>query len=303
MTNSSALPKSVAEVSAALEKYGYLADQGLATVIFLALTLNRPLLLEGESGVGKTEVANVISQWTGGKLIRLACYEGITSDQALYEWDYARQILQARIIEIGSNGLDVEDLYSEKFLVRRPLLQAIDHANEVPPVLLVDEIDRADDEFEAFLLEILADSSVTIPEIGTLKAKVPPIVVLTSNRTRDLHDALKRRCLYHWIDHPNVEREIAIVRLRAPEVSPALAQQVAEVVEVLRTRNLSKPPGVAETIDWAKALWALGAQKITPDLATATAGAVLKYHEDNEMINDEGFESLLAQAGERSVSR
>jgi MoxR-like ATPase len=221
----------------------------------------------------------------------------------LYEWDYARQILQARIIENGTDHLDVDDLYSEKFLIRRPLLQAIDHANTVPPVLLIDEIDRADDEFEAFLLEILSDSSVTIPEIGTLKAKVPPIVVLTSNRTRDLHDALKRRCLYHWIDHPNVEREIAIVRLRAPEVSPALAQQVAEVVEVLRTRNLSKPPGVAETIDWAKALCALGAQKMTPDLATATAGAVLKYHEDNEMINEEGFESLLAQAGERSVSR
>ncbi|CAB5029724.1 MAG: MoxR family ATPase [Actinobacteria bacterium] len=303
MTNSPVLPRSVSEVSAALEKYGYLADQGLATVIFLAITLNRPLLLEGESGVGKTEVANVISQWTGGKLIRLACYEGITADQALYEWDYARQILQARIIENGTDHLDVDDLYSEKFLIRRPLLQAIDHANAVPPVLLIDEIDRADDEFEAFLLEILSDSSVTIPEIGTLKAKVPPIVVLTSNRTRDLHDALKRRCLYHWIDHPNVEREIAIVRLRAPEVSPALAQQVAEVVEVLRTRNLSKPPGVAETIDWAKALCALGAQKMTPDLATATAGAVLKYHEDNEMINEEGFESLLAQAGERSVSR
>ncbi len=296
-------PKSVDEVATALAEYGYLADRGLATVIFLALTLPRPLLLEGEAGVGKTEVAKVISRWTGGDLIRLTCYEGITSEQALYEWDYARQLLQARVNETAAEAQSIDDLYSEKFLVRRPLLKAIDHKSAIPPVLLVDEIDRADDEFEAFLLEILADFSITIPEIGTVQASTPPVVILTSNRTRDLHDALKRRCLYHWIDHPDLARETAIVRLRAPEVNEQLAQQVAAAAQVLRTRNLAKPPGVAETIDWAKALAALGVSQLDPEAAAATAGAVLKYREDNEMVMAEGFDGLLAEARERSAAR
>src|SRR5438309_2836360 len=228
------LPGSVAEVQEALAEHGYLADEGLATAVFLGLRLRRPLLLEGEAGVGKTEVAKVLSRWTGGELLRLQCYEGIDAAQAVYEWDYSRQLLHIRAAE--SRGEDVEDeLFSERFLVRRALLRAISpergaHGN-APPVLLIDEVDRADDEFEAFLLEILSDYSVTVPELGTFHADVPPVVVITSNRTRDVHDALKRRCLYHWVEHPDLEREVAIVRLRAPEVVEALARQVAAAVE------------------------------------------------------------------------
>src|SRR6266513_1249008 len=223
-------PDSVDEVRAGLAAHDYLADEGLATAVFLALRLRRPLLLEGEAGVGKTEVAKVLSRWTGGELLRLQCYEGIDAAQAVYEWDYSRQLLHIRAAE--TRGEDVEDeLFSERFLVRRPLLRAIAHGLGPPPVLLIDEVDRADDEFEAFLLEILSDYSVTVPELGTFHADVPPVVVITSNRTRDVHDALKRRCLYHWVDHPDFEREVAIVRLRAPQVVERLARQVAAAVE------------------------------------------------------------------------
>src|SRR5688500_16867112 len=258
-------PTSVDDVRAALAEHGYLADEGLATAVFLALTLRRPLLLEGEAGVGKTEVAKVLSRWTGGELLRLQCYEGIDLAQAAYEWDYSRQLLHLRAVE--ATGADVaaaeDELYSERFLVRRPLLRAIDHREGPPPVLLIDEVDRADDEFEAFLLEILAEYAVTVPELGTFRAVVPPIVIITSNRTRDVHDALKRRCLYHWVEHPDFAREVEIVELRVPGISNRLAQQVAAVTEQIRGIGLYKPPGVAETIDWAQALVLLGTDGIT----------------------------------------
>src|SRR3954462_633927 len=251
------LPADVDEVRQALADHDYLADEGLATAIFLSIRLRPPLLLEGEAGVGKTEVAKVLARWTGGDLLRLQCYEGIDVAQAVYEWDYSRQLLHIRAAE--TRGADVEDeLFSERFLVRRPLLQALVHGSGAPPVLLIDEVDRADDEFEAFLLEILSDYSVTVPELGTFHAEIPPVVVITSNRTRDVHDALKRRCLYHWVDHPDFAREVAIVRVRAPEVAESLARQVAGAVEQLRDLGLYKPPGVAETIDWAQALARLG---------------------------------------------
>jgi len=300
----------VEEVREALAHHGYLADQGLATAVFLALSLRRPLLLEGEAGVGKTEVAKVLARWTGGELLRLQCYEGIDAAQAVYEWDYSRQLLHLRAVEARAAaggaevGSDVEDeLYSERFLVRRPLLQALapsrvapSEGGEVPPpVLLIDEVDRADDEFEAFLLEILSDYAVTVPELGTFRAETPPVVVITSNRTRDVHDALKRRCLYHWVEHPDFEREVAIVRLRAPGVAEALAEQVAGAVEQLREMGLYKPPGVAETIDWAQALAALGRSKLDEDAVTLTLGSVLKYREDQDVVRAEGLEALVAR--------
>ena len=292
-------PRDVGEVQDALAAHDYLADEGLATAVFLALTLDRPLLLEGEAGVGKTELAKVLARWTGGELLRLQCYEGIDAAQAVYEWDYSRQLLHLRAAEAaGPTGpIAVEDeLYSPRFLVQRPLLRAISHSDPVPPVLLVDEVDRADDEFEAFLLEILSDYAVTVPELGTFTADVPPIVVVTSNRTRDVHDALKRRCLYHWIGHPDFERELAIVRTRAPEVAPALAGQVARAVAELRALDLYKPPGVAETIDWAHALGAL--QRATLDEASVevTLGTVLKYREDQERVRSEALDRVVAAA-------
>jgi MoxR-like ATPase len=276
----------VEAVRAGLEAHGYLADAGLATSVFLAIGLPRPLLLEGEAGVGKTEVAKTIARWTGGELIRLQCYEGIDATQAVYEWDYSRQLLHLRAAEAAGAAVVEDELYSERFLVRRPLLRAIDSHGAVPPVLLIDEVDRADDEFEAFLLEILADYAVTVPELGVLRADRPPIVILTSNRTRDVHDALKRRCLYHWIDHPDFERELAIVRLRAPEVDDVLARQVAGAVGALRNIELYKPPGVAETIDWAQALTRLGARDLDEPAVRATLGTVLKYREDQARAAD-----------------
>ncbi len=288
------LPASVDEAQEALAEHGYLADEGLATAVFLALRLRRPLLLEGEAGVGKTEVAKVLSRWTGGELLRLQCYEGIDAAQAVYEWDYSRQLLHIRAAE--TRGEDVEDeLFSERFLVRRPLLQAIAHGSGPPPVLLIDEVDRADDEFEAFLLEILSDYSVTVPELGTFHADVPPVVVITSNRTRDVHDALKRRCLYHWVDHPDFAREVAIVRLRAPEVGEALAGQAAAAVARLRELELFKPPGVAETIDWAQALATLGRSELDEATADATLGAVVKYREDQERVRAAGLAGLVGE--------
>jgi MoxR-like ATPase len=290
------------EVADALAAHEYLADDGLATAIFLALELQRPLLLEGEAGVGKTEVAKVLARWTGGELIRLQCYEGIDVAQAVYEWDYARQLLHLRTAEatgradgVAAEALE-DELYTERFLVRRALLQAIDHADGPPPVLLIDEVDRADDEFEAFLLEILSDYQVTVPELGTFSASNPPVVIITSNRTRDVHDALKRRCLYHWVEHPDFDREVAIVRVRAPQVAESLARQVAGVVEQLRELNLYKPPGVAETIDWAQALAALGKADLDEETVGVTLGTVVKYREDQQRVRDQGIGDLIRKA-------
>ena len=300
-------PESVDVVLTALAEHDYLADEGLATAIFLAKTLHRPLLLEGEAGVGKTEVAKVLSRWTGGELVRLQCYEGLDVAQAVYEWDYSRQLLHLRAAEAaGKVGPDAttealeDELYSERFLVRRPLLRAIDHGEGPPPVLLIDEVDRADDEFEAFLLEVLSDYAITIPELGTFRAAVPPLVVITSNRTRDVHDALKRRCLYYWVDHPDFEREVAIVRLRAPDVPESLAREVAAAVETMRGLGLYKPPGVAESIDWALALAALGRATLDEQAVKATLGTVLKYREDAERVHAHGIGDLVRAAAARA---
>jgi MoxR-like ATPase len=297
--------ETVDDVRAALAEHDYLADEGLATAIFLAIRLQRPLLLEGEAGVGKTEVAKVLARWTGGELLRLQCYEGIDAAQAVYEWDYSRQLLHLRAVEAGGGEVVEDELYSERFLVKRPLLRAIAYEAEAlgataPPVLLVDEVDRADDEFEAFLLEILSDYTVTVPELGTFRASVPPLVVVTSNRTRDVHDALKRRCLYHWIAHPDFDRELAILRVRAPDVPERLAREVAAAVETLRGLELYKPPGVAETIDWANALAALGKTTIDEQAVNVTLGTILKYREDQERTKAAGIEQLVRSAGERS---
>ncbi len=280
----------------ALARHDYLADDGLATAVFLAITLRRPLLLEGEAGVGKTELAKVLASWTGGGLVRLQCYEGIDAAQAVYEWDYSRQLLHLRAVEAGGGAVVEDELYSERFLVRRPLLEAIAYRGDVPPVLLIDEVDRADDEFEAFLLEILSDYAITVPELGTFRAVVPPLVIVTSNRTRDVHDALKRRCLYHWIGHPDFERELAIVRVRAPEVMEALARQVAAAVGELRGLDLYKTPGVAETIDWAQALAALGRADLDEESIALTLGTVLKYREDQERVRARGLGELVTAA-------
>ena len=289
-------------MAAALADHGYLADEGLATSIFLAMALDRPLLLEGEAGVGKTEVAKVLSAWTGGQLLRLQCYEGIDVSQAVYEWDYARQLLHLRAAESSGPAVAAEDeVYSERFLVRRPLLTAIDHGEGPPPVLLIDEVDRADDEFEAFLLEFLSDYAVTVPELGTIRALVPPLVIITSNRTRDVHDALKRRCLYHWVEHPNFEREVAIIGLRAPQAVPALARQVAAAVEQLREMHLYKPPGVAESIDWTAALAALGRRAIDERTVDLTLGTVLKYQEDQNRVRAAGVDALVRSALQRGA--
>ena len=275
------------DLSGRLGATGYLCDDALATVGFLALELGRPLLLEGEPGTGKTALAEALAQALELPLIRLQCYEGIDASQALYDWDFPRQILHLRAVEsVGANSEgDVEDvekgLFSERFLLARPVLRAL---RESPVVLLIDEIDRADDEFEAFLLEVLSTFQVTIPELGTVSAPTPPVVVLTSNRTREVHDALKRRCLYHWIDHPGLDREVAIVRSRAPEVSEELTRQVVTLVQQLRSADLVKAPGVAETLDWARALDRIGAQRVDLESAARTMGAAIKYREDAERV-------------------
>lgn len=273
-------PEAVNRLQGDLLSQGYLADPQLATAIHLSLTLNKPLLLEGEAGVGKTEVAIALAGAQGRGLIRLQCYEGIDSNQALWEWDYGRQIVSARAAAAGTD--DAPDLFSREYLLERPLLSAIRAGDKA--VLLIDELDRADDEFEAFLLETLSDFAVTIPEIGRIAAKRPPAVVITSNRTRELHDALKRRCLYHWIDHPSLEREVQIVRLRAPDVPEALVRRLARAAGKLREMDIGKPPGVAETIDWANAVTALGAEDFREDIATATLGALIKDQADGEFV-------------------
>ena len=298
---------SVDQVRNALGGQNYLADEGLATAVFLALSLKRPLLLEGEAGVGKTELAKVIAAMTGGELIRLQCYEGIDASQAVYDWDYSRQLLHLRAAEASgeakskNTSLLESELYNERFLIKRALLRAIDNRT-TPAVLLIDEIDRADDEFEAYLLEILSDFQITVPELGTFSSTTPPIVVLTSNRTRDVHDALKRRCLYHWVEHPNFEREVAIVRLRVPQIAESLARQVAAAVEAMRGLNLYKPPGVAETIDWATALGQLGILELDETSVAATLGTVLKYREDHERVRETGIADLVKQAFDRGLS-
>jgi MoxR-like ATPase len=283
-------PAALAEL---LERHSYLADQGLATAGFLALRMGRPLFLEGEAGVGKTALAKTLAEVLGAPLIRLQCYEGLDASQALYDWDFPRQLLHLRAAE-AAGVTDVDrlesELYDRRFLVARPLLQALEIS---PSVLLVDEVDRADDEFEAFLLEVLSDFTISIPELGTIHAQRPPVVVVTSNRTREVHDALKRRCLYHWLEHPTFEREVAIITRRLPGTTERLARQVAGAAQRLRTEDLLKPPGVAESLDWAEALVALGARDLDPDLAARTLGAVLKYREDHERVIKSGLERLL----------
>ena len=273
------------DLAGRLAEAGYLCDEGLAVAMYLALTMRRPLLLEGEPGVGKTEAAKALATSLGAELIRLQCYEGIDSGQALYEWDYSRQLLHARAIQDGGGDSDVDDLFSERFLIERPLLQAVRRGSGA--VLLIDELDRADDEFEAFLLEVLADFAITIPEVGTIRAPDPPAVVITSNRTRELHDALKRRCLYHWLEYPDIEREVEIIRLRVPEAEPALARSVAQAVLRLRELDLAKPPGPAEAIDWARALHLVGAPPIDEERAHGTLGWVVKNREDQDRVTAE----------------
>jgi MoxR-like ATPase len=277
-------PETVAELTQVLRGGGYLADRGLATALFVALTLDRPILIEGEVGVGKTEVAKVLSTVFGRRLIRLQCYEGIDTNQALYEWDYARQMLQIRALSERKLDDDeaVDKLFGPKFLLERPLLEAVRAGNRA--VLLIDEVDRADDEFEAFLLELLSDFQITIPEVGTIRAETPPLVILTSNRTRELHDALKRRCLYHWVGYPSPERELEIILIRAPGVSEALARKVVAAVNRLRGLELAKPPGVAETIDWVRTLEVLGQTELDAQTIEDTLGAVVKERDDLELV-------------------
>jgi MoxR-like ATPase len=277
-------PETVAELTQILRRGGYLADRGLATALFVAMSLDRPILIEGEVGVGKTEVAKVLASVFGRRLIRLQCYEGIDTNQALYEWDYARQMLQIRALSERRLNDDaaVDKLFGPKFLLERPLLEAIRAGNQA--VLLIDEVDRADDEFEAFLLELLSDFQITIPEVGTIRAQAPPLVVLTSNRTRELHDALKRRCLYHWVGYPSPEREVEIILVRAPGVSEALARKVVAAVNRLRALDLAKRPGVAETIDWVRTLEVLGETDLDARTVDETIGAVVKERDDLELV-------------------
>jgi MoxR-like ATPase len=282
------------DLASRLVAAGYLADDGLATAAFLALRMGRPLFLEGEAGVGKTSLARALAEVARAELIRLQCYEGLDAAQALYDWDFPRQLLHLRAAE-AAGPVDVgaveRDLYDRRFLVARPLLRAIETS---PSVLLVDEVDRADDEFEAFLLEVLSDFTITVPELGTIRAATPPLVVLTSNRTREVHDALKRRCLYHWLDHPSYEREVEIIRLRLPAAGERLARDVARATAALREQDLLKPPGVAESLDWTEALVALGAGSLDERSASRTLGAVLKYREDQERARAAGLGALVS---------
>ena len=287
---------SVEDVAAALEHERYVADRPLAVTLFLALRLGKPLFVEGEAGVGKTEIAKALASALGRKLIRLQCYEGLDVATAVYDWDYPRQILEIRLAEGEGRANEARDrIYSERFLIRRPLLEAI-AGDGPPPVLLIDEIDRADEEFEAYLLELLSDFQITVPELGTFRAAVPPPVIITSNRTREIHDALKRRCLYQWIDYPSVDRELAIVARRLPDIPPRLARSVVAVVQALRRDELFKRPGVAETLDWAMALAALGTGELDEAAIEGTLGVLLKYEEDVSRVRADMLPGLVAEA-------
>ncbi|MEA2154399.1 MAG: hypothetical protein QOE11_539 [Solirubrobacteraceae bacterium] len=285
----------VSDMGVLLGKQDYLADEALATSMFLAVRLPQPLLLEGEAGVGKTEAAKALADVLETPLIRLQCYEGIDASEALYEWNYPRQLLSIRLADTRGEDLGEEELFGPDYLIRRPLLQALEHPGPRPAVLLIDELDRADDDFEAFLLELLAEATVTIPEIGTITATHPPIVILTSNRTRDLHDAVKRRCLYQWIDYPSPQREVEIVRRRVKGASATLAVQVADAVSRMRDSDVQKPPGIAEAIDWVSALNLLGVEQLDVANADRTLGSVLKYSEDQEVIRAAGLEQLVEE--------
>ena len=282
-------------------RHGYIAERSLATTVFLALELGRPLLLEGEAGVGKTELAKVLAKSLGTRLIRLQCYEGLDVNTAVYEWNYPRQMLEIRLLEARGDAATAtaHDIFSSEFLIRRPLLQALEADDGIAPVLLIDEIDRADEEFEAYLLEILSDFQVTVPEIGTIRAELPPRVILTSNRTREVHDALKRRCLYHWIDYPTAQKEFEIVLARVPAAPELLAHQVVGFVHRLREADLTKVPGIAETLDWAAALLSLGAKELSPALVDETLGVVLKYEEDIRQIRGEQAARMLTEVAAR----
>jgi MoxR-like ATPase len=289
-----ALPSTVDELEAALISEEYVPERGLSVAIHLAIQMGKPLFVEGEPGVGKTEIAKVLANMTGGELIRLQCYEGLDASHALYEWDYARQMLAIRLLEAQGDDVEVHDIMSEDYLIARPLLQAIRRSSEdLPTVLLIDELDRADEEFEAYLLELLSEFQITIPEIGTVKASTPPIVVITSNRTREIHDAVKRRCIYHWIDYPTVEREIEILHKKSPDTPEILSKELAMAMQRLREFDLFKPPGVAETIDWAKALQVLGEVELSADVVDATLGVIVKYEEDLQTVRAVGTESLV----------
>jgi MoxR-like ATPase len=285
----------VSDMGVMLGKQDYLADEALATSMFLAVRLPQPLLLEGEAGVGKTEAAKALAGVLETPLIRLQCYEGIDASEALYEWNYPRQLLSIRLADSKGTDIEEEQLFGPDYLIRRPLLQALEHKGPRPAVLLIDELDRADDDFEAFLLELLAEATVTIPEIGTIEATHPPIVILTSNRTRDLHDAVKRRCLYQWIDYPSPQREVEIVRRRVKGASAELAVQVADAVSRMRNSDVQKPPGIAEAIDWVSALKLLGVEQLDAETADRTLGSVLKYSEDQEVIRAGGLEHLIEE--------
>jgi MoxR-like ATPase len=300
MLTSSRLPTSIDATLALLQEQGYVADRALATVLFLALRMKRPLLLEGEAGTGKTEIAKVLSAALGRRLIRLQCYEGLDLASAVYEWNYAGQMMAIRLAEAGGVAGDRErlesDLFSERYLVKRPLLQALEPQEGGAPILLIDELDRTDEAFEAFLLEVLADAQVTIPELGTIKAAEPPIVILTSNRTREIHDALKRRCLYHWVGYPDATRELAILKAKAPAAPAKLAKQVVSFVQAIRKEELFKAPGVAETLDWASALVELDAVALDPAIVSDTLGALLKYQDDIQAMQGSKVGELLDQA-------
>jgi MoxR-like ATPase len=297
----STLPASIDETIKLLSSGAYVADRALSTVVFLALKMGRPLFLEGEAGVGKTEVAKVLSAALGRKLVRLQCYEGLDSASALYEWNHAAQMIAIRVAEAEGAATReklTEDVFSERFLIRRPLLEALSPDPAGAPVLLIDELDRADEAFEAFLLEVLADFQVTIPELGTIKAATPPIVIVTSNRTREIHDALKRRCLYHWIDYPDLARELSIVRAKVPGASERLSREVVAFVQALRKEDLFKSPGTAETLDWASALVELDAQALDLNLIGDTLGVVLKYQDDVERFNPKKIDTVLSASRE-----
>ena len=285
--------ESIDQLQAVLRGHAYIADRGLATAVFLALKLQRPLFLEGEPGVGKTEVAKVVAGLLDTELIRLQCYEGLDVSQAVYEWNYTRQMLHIRLLEARGEKAQEAELFGEEFLLQRPLLQAIEASRDKAPVLLIDEVDRSDEEFEAFLLEILSDFQITVPEIGTIKAAKPPVVVLTSNRTREVHDALKRRCIYYWIDYPNFEKELDIVQAKVPDAPEQLARQVTRYIQELREADLYKLPGVAETLDWTSALVALDQQALTLDVVHDTLGVILKYQDDISRINGETAQQIL----------